>query len=285
MKSGMKMEIQFCNRNDKTYQKKLNALLSAVFFDFRFWYDLDLWDENYESYSIWLADEIVSNICVFKVKGVRNGAAFDALSLGAIATKADCRGRGYARAILEHILAKHPDMPMFLSANESVLGFYPRFGFTRVYEKLPTAVYTIHNDCTAHKLPHTALRVRDAVYQRCNIFTRLDCLNTQSVNMFHLYAGEWADCIYDVPACDSVVVARQSGETLYTAAVFAQKETTFAALAKALPFLGVTKVEFGFMPFWKDLDYTMEPYDGDPIFVRSVQCELGDFKLPDFSYT
>lgn len=56
------MQISFCNGNDKEYQYKLNNLLKDIFFDFMFWYDLNLWDENYESYSIVDKDEIVSNL-------------------------------------------------------------------------------------------------------------------------------------------------------------------------------------------------------------------------------
>ena len=62
------MQILFNNQNNKEYQAMLNSLLKDVFFDFQFWYDLDLWDENYESYSMFENGEIVSNICVFKLK-------------------------------------------------------------------------------------------------------------------------------------------------------------------------------------------------------------------------
>ena len=58
------MKISFCNGNDKEYQFMLNNLLKNIFLDFQFWYDLNLWDENYESYSIIENNEIVS-ISVF----------------------------------------------------------------------------------------------------------------------------------------------------------------------------------------------------------------------------
>lgn len=42
------MQIVFCNGNDKGYQRRLNHLLKDILFDFQFWSDPDLWDENYE---------------------------------------------------------------------------------------------------------------------------------------------------------------------------------------------------------------------------------------------
>ena len=67
------MQIHFCNSNDKEYQKRLNAFIAPIFLDFQFWYDLNLWDENYESYSIMQDDEIVSNLCLYKTEIVING--------------------------------------------------------------------------------------------------------------------------------------------------------------------------------------------------------------------
>ena len=60
------MQISFCNGNDKLYQKRLNELLKPIFLDFQFWYDLELWNSDYESYAIAQDSEIVSSICVFK---------------------------------------------------------------------------------------------------------------------------------------------------------------------------------------------------------------------------
>lgn len=39
------------------------------------------------------------------------------------------------------------------------------------------------------------------------------------------------------------------------------------------------------MPYWSDIDYTMQEYKTDPLFVRNVNCDLGDFKFPELSIT
>lgn len=88
------MEILFCNSNDKEYQERLNHLLKEIFFAFKFWYDLDLWDKNYKSYSIFDKDKIVSNICVYKTQILFEGQPHLALSVGAVATKEKHRRRG-----------------------------------------------------------------------------------------------------------------------------------------------------------------------------------------------
>lgn len=128
-------QIVFSNNNDKKYEYMLNNLLKNIFLDFQFWYDLNLWDDKYESYAIVERDEIVSNICVFKTQLVFNQKQYLALSIGAVATKEESRGKGYSKALMNHFISKYEGIPMYLSANESVVDFYPKFGFTRINEK------------------------------------------------------------------------------------------------------------------------------------------------------
>ncbi len=39
---------------------------------------------------------------------------------------------------MEYIIDKYQRIPMFLSADDSVVDFYPKFGFSRAYDKLPS---------------------------------------------------------------------------------------------------------------------------------------------------
>jgi len=98
------MQITLCNKNDKEYQEKLNALQKPIFLDFQFWYNLNLWDNNYESYSVMQNDEIISNICIYKTDILFAGKRCQALSVGAVATKEGYRGNGYSRLLMEHII-------------------------------------------------------------------------------------------------------------------------------------------------------------------------------------
>lgn len=279
------MHISFRNSNDKHYQGLLNNLLKPIFLDFKFWYDLNLWDSNYESYSIMQKDEIVSNICVFKTDVLLDGKQHQALSVGAVATKSEYRGNGYSRLIMEHILNKYPDIPMYLSANETVIDFYPRFGFERVFEKLPAARFKIHNETEPRKLAFDNPKVWDYVYKRKNYSLKFDCLNTKSVNLFHIHLGYLKDCIYDIPELDTVVIAEQNKDVLKIIGVFSLSDVAFENLAKYLPFKNISKIEFGFIPYWNDLEFEMNPCETDPLFVRGVRCELGDFKFPELSVT
>ena len=279
------MKIDFCNSNDKAYQSRLNRLLAPIFVDFGFWYDLDLWDANYESYSIAENGEIVANLCVYKARILLRGRHHNALSVGAVATAPGLRGRGLSRLLMEHVIAKYPDTPMYLFANDSVLNFYPRFDFVRTYEKQPVARYAIQNAVTPAKLELDNPKIWHYVHNRVNFSQEMDCLNTASINLFHLRHGYLSGRVYDIPALETIVVAEQNGDKLHIDAVFSLREIPFADLAVHLPFANVNEIRFGFMPCWNDLEYEMVEYSGDPLFVRNFDCTLGDLKFPKLSET
>jgi hypothetical protein len=108
---------------------------------------------------------------------------------------------------------------------------------------------------------------------------------TASINIFHLYEGCLKECIVEIPEIDTLVIAEQNGTTLKLIGVFSLREALFADLVKYLPFKNVDRIEFGFMPPWPDINFAMQAYETDPLFVRGVTCDLGDFKFPDLSVT
>jgi len=279
------MPIVFCNSNDKTYQRGLNALLSQVFFDFSFWYDLNLWDERYESYAIVEDGRFVSNICVFKTRILWRGRPCLALSLGAVCTDPQYRGRGHARTLMEHVLGRYPDTPMYLSANEGVLDFYPRFGFRRVFEKQPALACSIDNDCRPVRLAFDDPKVTAYVRGRRIFSTIVDCANADTVTLFHIHLGPYKDCLYELADCGVLLVASQEEETLSLHGAFAPRPVAWSELVPRLPFAGVRRVEFGFAPDVLGAPFHWEEVAGDPLFVRGVDCDLGDFKFPDLCFT
>lgn len=219
--------IVFNNSNDKKYQNMLNNLLKNVFLDFQFWYDLNLWDDKYESYAIVERDEIVSNICVFKTQLVFNQKQHLALSIGAVATKKEYRGKGYSKVLMDHIISKYEGIPMYLSANDSVVDFYPKFGFTRVYEKLPIFECAINNRIEPQKLQYDDTKVWEYIYNRKNFSQKIDCLNTFSINIFHIHWGYLKECIYEIPEVETMIIAEQKGSTLKLIGVFSLRNLKF----------------------------------------------------------
>lgn len=81
-------------------------------------------------------------------------------------------------------------------------------------KKLPVCECAINNDAMPNKLSYDDPKVWDYVYKRMNFSPKLDCLNSASINIFHIYWGYLKDCIYELPELDTMVIAEQRGRLL-----------------------------------------------------------------------
>jgi len=131
--------ITMQNKNDPEYEALLNDLTQETFnFSFAPWHDLKLWNDSYESYSIIEDGRMLAGICIYKMDMLINGKFCRLHQLGTVATRAECRNQGLSRLLMEHIFNKYPQTPAMLFGNSTVLNFYPRFGFKRIYESSPS---------------------------------------------------------------------------------------------------------------------------------------------------
>lgn len=137
-------------KDNKIYRDSFNALAAQTFgLNFEDWYQNGYWKENYIPYSIWTesAGAIVANVSVNPMTFNRNGQILHLIQLGTVMTAPEYRGQGLSRILMEEI-AKDYDGTVdgiFLFGNDSVLEFYPRFGFRAVKEVQYSRVLTAHN--------------------------------------------------------------------------------------------------------------------------------------------
>jgi GNAT superfamily N-acetyltransferase len=255
-------------------------------FSFSPWLERKLWDERYESYSIIENGKMLSNVCIFKAELVVSGEIIRANRFGAIATRKDSRGRGLSRRFMEHVLSLYPGTPSYLSANPSVIEFYPRFGFRQIQTHRPEIAIKINNAAKAVKLELDDPIFTDFLHGR-EIFSNIvDCKNTQTVQIFNLLM-EYDEDIYFLPEPDVIVIAQQNENRLFLADVLAKKPIIFERIVQMLPFDGVETVEFGFCPDWLDVEpmWVPENMTDEPFFIRGNWNLPKNFRFPVTSDT
>ncbi|MEL7568806.1 MAG: GNAT family N-acetyltransferase [Dehalobacterium sp.] len=243
------MDVSFQNTNNHEYERLFNELMQSTFyFSFSSWLDMKLWDERYESYSFIRDGKMLANICLYRTEIVVTGEKMEAYQLGAVATHKDHKGQGLSRKLMEHIQNRYPVTPMFLFANESVLDFYPRFGFQRIYESSPSIEHIIDNPLgTAQKILPQDSVVRRFLSNGRHSSKVLYCTNSEPVEWFHLLMN-YGKNIYHIWEHDVLVVALQQKEELFIPYLNMPDGTDFVRIAAALPFTGVRTVHFGFVP-------------------------------------
>lgn len=132
------MELVFNYKNNDTLRKSFNDLAQKTFgISFEEWYEKGLWENKYECYSIVEGDKIISNLSVNKLKFLIDGKEKTALQIGTVMTDEKERNMGLSKKLMEFVLEKFEkeyDI-IYLFANDTVLHFYPKFGFRKMTQR------------------------------------------------------------------------------------------------------------------------------------------------------
>ena len=131
------MEILHNYRHDRALRQSFNALAEQTFggLNFENWYQMGYWGENYDPHSIVIDGKVVANVSVNRCDLVIGGQRKKIYQLGTVMTDPEYRNRGLGRAIMEALepMLSQAD-GVYLFGNDSVVDYYPRFGFRRAAE-------------------------------------------------------------------------------------------------------------------------------------------------------
>jgi len=264
------------NQNNPAYEAMFNDFIQETFgFSFAPWFAANSWDSNYESYSVIENGQMIANVCIYKADMLIDGKKIPSIQFGAVATRKKARGRGLSRMLMEHVLSLYPNTLAYLSANSSVVDFYPKFGFKQIQTYTPQITISINNAHITDVECHLDT-LKNALLNRGNYSSVLDIVKPYSVPLFH-FLMQYEEDTYHLPKCNAIVVATKKANTLFIADVISEKPVSFNEIAAELPFTGIETVTFGFCPDKLDVSPTWKPTDmtEDPFFIR------GDWNLPD----
>lgn len=246
------IEIVKNYRNNTELRRSFNELAGKTFgLNFEDWYQNGFWGVDYNPYSVVKDGEIVANVSVNRTDFRFDGGVKHFLQLGTVMTKENCRHQGYIRAIMEQIDAEYGNKTdgIYLFANDSVLDFYPKFGFCKSKE----FQYSIglHNTgvCKYQRIdmddPAAWRRLKQAVER--NIFQgRLDMSGNSGLLFFYVSGFMQKNVYYHAPS-DTHIIAERKGQQLFLYNVFSGSLTE---LPDVLALFGeeIRQVTLGFTP-------------------------------------
>ncbi len=117
-------------------RKSFNNLAQKTFgLQFETWYRNGFWRDCYIPYSIIQNESIIANVSVNVINMSWNGNRKHFIQLGTVMTEENYRHQGLIRRIMEEIEKDYSHIDgIYLFANDSVLDFYPKFGFSMASE-------------------------------------------------------------------------------------------------------------------------------------------------------
>jgi predicted N-acetyltransferase YhbS len=259
---------------------------------FRRWYELGGWNEDYVSFAIVEGADVVANASLQRMKIVLRGEWITGWQLGAVGVLPQWRGRGLQRRLMQSLLSRIDEKDIvFLFANDTVLDFYPLFGFRRVVESVFAAEYSVEPAGE----PLRALSV-DSVEDR-ELLARLAATAAPPSLDFAArdYGGVllwyWANfydgCFYYCEAEDAIIVAEHDGAVLRICDLQAGSAFDLRSYLPRIAKATTQRVELGFTPgAWWPQARPVANYTDSPLFVRGAHAlPHTPFKFPMLAQT
>ncbi len=128
----MRITIEKRIRQTPSLRADFFELTRTVFgLDFEKWYQAGDWTDRYLPYAAAVDGTLVANVSANLIDISFRGEKRRYIQIGAVMTAPAYRQRGFSRMLLEELLSDWKDRcdGVYLYANDSVLDFYPKFGF------------------------------------------------------------------------------------------------------------------------------------------------------------
>lgn len=215
-------QLIFDYRSNMKYRGSFNELSKQVFgLDFSKWIEAGCWNGDYICYSYNDGDRVVANVSVNKMNLVLNGKDVKAIQLGTVMTHPDYRNQGLAAELMEIVIAKYEEECEFiyLFANDSVLEFYPKFGFEAIVEtklkmKRSDLGPAIANTIRKLDVKKDFTLLKDFAENRVPVSAVLGVRNNAHLLCFH-YLLQYAEALYYVSELDLIVIFEEADGNLH----------------------------------------------------------------------
>ena len=273
-------------RNQNDLRHSLNALAEKTFdgLNFDAWYQNGYWGDRYNPHSIVADDKVIANVSVNFIDFMWNGQLKHFIQLGTVMTEESFRNQGLIRRIMNEIDRQYGQTVdgFYLFANDSVLDFYPKFGFKKAMEYRYTKPFSTSQTCSMVQIPMRKTdnsrlqgsphvpeewhKLENAM-RRSVSYSRFNMVDNDNLIMFYV-TGFMQNNVYYNQKYDTYVIAEIENDTLTVHNIFSQNQypmdDIFASFGS-----DIRQVILGFTPLETD-GYTVSAFREDDctLFVK-----------------
>lgn len=271
--------------------------------DFRPWAAVGGWTNRYDVLALVSGDEILSTVARTRMvlsladahastnSGLRT--LREGLQLGAIATRKDRQGKGYAGRLMEQVMgeADRANLPVLLFSSEEARSFYPKFGFQQVETTHCHAEIDVEPDTTAipYRLdPRSADDRRllmHAVSASSSHRGGLSARPDGAIIVWFLFNTPLQALSLD--GGETVVLIEEEADTLIIRDWLGHRPPDFRSHLPRLVTRPIKTIQFGFLPpeSWMGPDISERTHTGELMFLRGFSPIRGPLCFPDMLHT
>lgn len=245
-------------KNDERLRNDLHILTRKIWgFDFEKWYKSGYWGDNCLLYSLSDGHKIVSHITVTVIDFIVLGKKKKFLQLGTVTTDEEYRKQGLNKFLLEKVLHEWKDKCdlIYLFANDSVLNYYPLFGFVPVNEYIATKkIESTKNAYNVRKLDINNQFDNELLYKKAkNAIPLFNISMVDNAGQIMLYCNyfdkfSFKEKLYYIESLDTIIVAEYIGSDLILYDILSTQEVEIEAIINAMSTEQTQNVVMYFMP-------------------------------------
>jgi predicted N-acetyltransferase YhbS len=273
---------------DDRLRESFFELSNQIFgLNFREWYEKGFWGNQYIPFSYVDENKVVANVSVNTLDFIIQGRKYIALQIGTVMTHPDYRNRGLSTCLMNKVLEEYKDQYdfMYLFANETVLDFYPKFGFTEVDEYQYSMEFTTDRAATdcIRKLEVTKKEdlelIDQFVNERIPVSKIFATGNSQSITMYHC-VDIFNQDIYYLEQEDVIVIFQKTENQIDIFDIISKKEIKIEAILTRIANKGLTKIVFHYTPDYEGIEFESDFLKREgALFVKTNNGHLFPVKV------
>ncbi|MDL4842333.1 GNAT family N-acetyltransferase [Aquibacillus rhizosphaerae] len=266
-------------RNDEILRTSFNELSNLVFeIDFEGWFQNGFWNNLYIPYSFIERSKVVANVSVNILDLVINGEIKKAIQIGTVMTHPDYRKKGLSSLLLKKVLNDYGDEYEFiyLFANQTVLDFYPKFGFESVdqYQCSMDFLPSQSESPNVRKLDSNNKKDLDLIYkfasERSPVSKLFGTKNTHGILLFycmHVYHND----LYYLDDMDVIVIYKKNDSQIDIFDIISKQEVNFDKILSKITDHETNNIVFHYTPDYKGINTKSSLINGsDTLFLKTI---------------
>ncbi|MDG5472080.1 GNAT family N-acetyltransferase [Jeotgalibacillus sp. ET6] len=283
-------------RDNDRLRESFNRLAQETFqLDFDPWFAHGYWTDKYIPFSFINEEgEVIANASIYKMTIEMNQVTHQAIQIGTVMTDKRYRNQGLAKKLMDHILELYQDSVdfIYLFANQSVLDFYPKFGFTRADECEYSVSFKNSQIKAGDKeliklsVDHDLKLLESFAKNRCIRNSAIAVKDNPELLMFYFLIA-FPDSIYYLKDLETIVLMELEEEVLHIFDVISLKEQDVREVVSRAAGKTTERIVFHFEPGVIDgLSVQKRKNDEDELFYLSQDSLFeGEFKFPLTSHS
>ncbi|OCA80880.1 GNAT family N-acetyltransferase [Pseudobacillus wudalianchiensis] len=241
------------------------------------WHEKGYWGSRYIPFSYVADNQIVANVSVNILNTIIEGQKKKAIQIGTVMTHPDYRNQGLSAKLMNQILYEYEDQCdfMYLFANETVLDYYPKFGFSPIndYHFSMEWLSSRQNPVSMKQLDGTNSEDLSFIYQfaaaRVPVSQTFGTVQAEDLFMFHCI-NVFPEYIYYLPEEDMIAIFEKQEQQLKIYDLISKKTINIEETISKLADEHTTEVSFYFTPDLEASKLRKQLYTtNDQLFIRA----------------